>query len=237
MNRNTPIEAMAAEATAKPATLPDVSLPEVKPLSAEISGYLDTTSTTEKMGIFASPESFTAAMQMASALCKSTMIPREYQGKDNVANVIIALDVATRLNMPPFAVMQNLYIVNGRPSWSAQFIVAVINKSRRFNTPIQFEMSGEGDDRGCIAWVIDQEGNRLEGTRITIKMAKGEGWHDKSGSKWKTMPDQMLKYRAASFFGRAYCPDLIMGVYTEDENRDLSQAPVNMIAPDPLAED
>ena len=44
-----------------------------------------------------------------------------------------------------------------------------------------------------------------------------KGWINKSGSKWKTMPEQMIRYRAASFFGRLHCPDLIMGVYAEDE--------------------
>lgn len=176
------------------------------------------TSPAIQLGIWSSPEAFETAQRMAKALSASTLVPKEYQGPSGIPNILIALDIATRTNFPPMAVMQNLYIVNGRPSWSSQFIVAVINQSRRFNNPIQFEMSGEGDDYGCVAWVIDQQGNRLEGTRISIKMAKDEGWFGKSGSKWKTMPGQMLKYRAASFFGRAYCPDLIMGVYTVEEN-------------------
>ena len=53
-------------------------------------------------------------------------------------------------------------------------------------------------------------------------MVKGEGWLDKSGSKWKTMPEQMFTYRAASFFARKYCPDVLMGLQTVEEVRDVS---------------
>ena len=52
-------------------------------------------------------------------------------------------------------------------------------------------------------------------------MVKAEGWYDKSGSKWKTMPDQMFRYRAAAFFARAFCPDVLMGLQTVEETRDV----------------
>ncbi len=55
-------------------------------------------------------------------------------------------------------------------------------------------------------------------------MAEAEGWSKKSGSKWKTMPELMLSYRAATFFGRMYCPDLLMGMQTQDELQDIKEA-------------
>lgn len=211
------------------------NLPEAKEPTAELSAFLEVGGG-ENMGIFASTEAFTGAMQMAAALSKSTMIPKEYHG--NVPNTIIAIDIAMRLKMPPLAVMQNLHIINGRPSWSSQFIITVINMSRRFQNPLQFHMDGEGDNMSCYAWAIDRAGARIQGTKITMKMAKDEGWYGKPGSKWKTIPEQMLKYRAAAFFGRAFCPDLIMGVYTADENKEMT-SPVNAgsyetVAPDPF---
>jgi hypothetical protein len=51
-------------------------------------------------------------------------------------------------------------------------------------------------------------------------MAKAEGWYNKAGSKWKTMPELMLMYRAAAFFARLYTPDLTMGFKTAEENLD-----------------
>ena len=54
-----------------------------------------------------------------------------------------------------------------------------------------------------------------------MQMADAEGWTKKNGSKWKTMPELMLSYRAATFFGRMYCPDLLMGMQTADEVEDI----------------
>jgi hypothetical protein len=51
-------------------------------------------------------------------------------------------------------------------------------------------------------------------------MAKAEGWYAKNGSKWQTMPEQMLRYRAASFFVRAYAPELSLGLATREEIED-----------------
>jgi hypothetical protein len=55
-----------------------------------------------------------------------------------------------------------------------------------------------------------------------MEMAKLEGWLDKPGSKWKTMPELMLKYRAAAFFGRLYAPEIMMGLYSADEVVDIA---------------
>jgi hypothetical protein len=55
-----------------------------------------------------------------------------------------------------------------------------------------------------------------------MKMAKAEGWLNKNGSKWQTMPEVMIRYRAASFFGRLNCPDMIMGIYSKEEAIELT---------------
>src|SRR5699024_11596437 len=114
-------------------------------------------------------------------------------------------------------VMQNLYVVNGRPAWSSQYIIAMINNSKKYKTEVQFEFEGKGDTMACTAFAEDYAGRVVKGPKITMTMAKAEGWVGKNGSKWKTMPEVMIRYRAASFFGRLNCPDLIMGLYSTDE--------------------
>ncbi|RXI58096.1 hypothetical protein [Clostridium tetani] len=168
------------------------------------------------MGVFTSIEKFEESIRMAKALAASTLVPKEYQ--NNISNCMIAIDTAQRLRISPFATMQNLYIVNGRPSWSSQFIISAINKCDRFSEPLKFSIAGEGDKLECFAYTKDHNGNELKGPTISMKMAKEEGWLGKNGSKWKTMPQVMIQYRAASFFGRLHCPDILMGVYTDDEN-------------------
>ena len=171
---------------------------------------------------FSSLESFELAQRTAKLLSKSTLVPDQYQ--DNISNCVIALNMANRMNADPLMVMQNLYIVHGKPGWSSQFLISTFNTCGRF-TSIRYEFVGErGTDEWCCrAWTTEKEtGERLESTLITIEMAKAEGWYGKKMSKWKTMPEQMLRYRAAAFLIRAYAPEIAMGMHTKEEIVDIT---------------
>jgi hypothetical protein len=167
---------------------------------------------------FASPfsgiQAFQDCQRMAQLLASSELVPKSYTG--NVANCVIALEMAGRIGASPLAVMQNLYIVHGRPAWSSQFLIACVNASGRFS-PMRYTMSGDGEGRACVAWAVDRNGERLESPAVSIAMAKAEGWVSKQGSKWQTMPELMLRYRAATLFARLYAPELTMGIHTDDE--------------------
>lgn len=162
--------------------------------------------------------SFELVQRRAKAYSESSLVPKEYH--KNVPNCIIAMEIAHRVGASELMVMQNLYIVHGRPGWSSTYIIGAMNSCGRFK-PLMFDIAGTGDDYGCVAWTEDKEGRRLSSSRITIGMAKKEGWYEKNGSKWKTMPEQMLRYRAASFLGRIYAPDILMGMQTVEELEDI----------------
>ena len=172
---------------------------------------------------FSNIESFENAQRMAKVLVQSSLVPSAY--KNNIPNAMIALEMANRIGISPFMVMQNLDVIQGKPSWNSTFIIAILNSCGRF-APIRFVFDGEGEEYGCKVVTKDLEGNPLEGTKITLKMVKAEGWLSKSGSKWKTMPDQMFQYRAASFFGRIYAPDLLKGMHSSDEVVDIIPEPI-----------
>jgi len=176
---------------------------------------------------FANSSSFKEFWQMAGALAGSTLVPKDY--RNNVPNCMIALEISSRTGSSLLMVMQNLYSVHGRPSWSAQYTIGAINSCGRFK-PLQFEMSGEEntDSWGCRAFSYTAGGTRVDGPLVTVRMAKDEGWYhrkDKNGgcaSKWPTMTELMLRYRSASFFGRLHAPDVLMGFQTEDEVIDIT---------------
>lgn len=180
----------------------------------------------ENGGVFGNVANFETAQRMAKALATSDLVPASYQG--NIANCMIAMEMAARTRSSIFAVMQNLHIIKGRPSWSASFIAAAINSCGRFE-PIRYEFVGKPgtDEYGCYAWTRDKDGNELKGPKVTIGMAKKEGWwskKDKNGretSKWQTMPELMMHYRAASFFGRLYAPEILMGMHSAEEMHDM----------------
>lgn len=169
-------------------------------------------------GAFSSVAKFEECQRMAKVFSESSFVPAAFKGK--IGDCVIALDMAKRMGADPIALMQNMYIVHGKPSFSSSFLIACINSSGRFSA-MRYDLDGEEDDRGCRAWVTDENGERLESIRVTIKMAKAEGWFTKSGSKWQTMPELMLRYRAAAFFARQYCPEITMGMKTQEELADI----------------
>ena len=217
---------------------------------------------------FGSLQSFELLQRTARVLSSSTLVPAAYrsviektnrygdvtESRENpsaLPNAIVALNMAQRMGADPLMVMQNLYIVEGRPSWSSQWIIAAINGCGRFS-PLRFEITDLGDktvecltfvweegangkrnrverkvpykirDKKCVAWAIEKEtGARIESPSVTVEMAVREGWYGKNGSKWQTMDEVMLRYRTASFFGKLYAPELLMGLVTVEESEDM----------------
>lgn len=179
-----------------------------------------TVAKSEGLQMFSSKDGFELGMRMAKMFSESTLVPMQFQ--KNIANCTIGLELANRIGASPLMVMQNLCIVHGNPTFSAKFLIACINASGKFATPVRYEFKGkEGtDDWGCRVYVVDKEGETLHGSWVTIRMAKAEGWYGKNGSKWQTMPELMLQYRAAAFFQRVYCPEISLGLQTAEEMYD-----------------
>lgn len=184
---------------------------------------------------FTSTKTFETAQRMATALCSSSLVPPSYRGRENLANCLIALEMANRTGVSPFLIMQNMHVIQGRPSMSAQYLIAMINASGKFS-PLRWKVQKRGvkkfgnfqlEDCTYIAWAREAStGEVLEGPEVTTEMAVKEGWYGKNGSKWQTMPDLMFRYRSAAFFSRMYCPEMAMGLHTIDEIEDMDAAPV-----------
>jgi hypothetical protein len=176
---------------------------------------------------FGSISQFENAKRMARMLARSALVPEGYRGNRHLGNCVIALEIANRIGAPVLAVMQNLQLVLGKPGWSSQFLISCVNSSKRFS-PLRYEFTGKrgADTWGCHAWAIDKTGQILKSPEVTLRMAKAEGWYDRLGSKWKTMPELMLCYRSAALFTRLYAPDVTMGIQTMDEAADMGPTPV-----------
>lgn len=173
------------------------------------------------VGVFSSILCFEDAQRMAKPLATSQLVPTAYRNR--IDDCLIALEIAQRIGASPLGVLQNLYIVHGKPAWSSQFLIACINASGKFS-PVRYKMTGtKGKPTyGCIAWAKDIAGEVLESPEVTLAMAEAEGWSTKAGSKWKAMPELMLRYRAATLFARLYAPELTMGIRSADEVIDIS---------------
>ncbi|MCZ4315137.1 hypothetical protein O4H66_17155 [Comamonadaceae bacterium G21597-S1] len=210
---------------------------------------------------FGNANSFELMQRAAKLLANSTLVPAQYrqfnekkrgseidliENPSAIANCVVALNMAQRMKADPLMVMQNLYVVEGRPSWSSQWIIAAINGCGRFS-PLRFELTDLGAkeveytvvewvDRQrvnkklkttirnwqCVAWAIElATGDRVDSPKVSMEMAVKEGWYGKNGSKWQTMEEVMLRYRTASFFGKLYAPELLMGMQSVEEVQDI----------------
>lgn len=177
------------------------------------------------LGAFANGEQFQMAMQAAEMLASSSMVPTTYQ--NNPGSCFIALNTALRLRMDPLMIMQNLYVVQGRPSWSGQFAIALVNICSKFElTWFEFR-NGQDFQAGVRMCAQLKTGQHVYGTWVTPEMVKAEGW----GKKWQTMPEQMYKYRAAAFFARTNCPEALLGLSVEGEAEDMADKSQSDIKP------
>ena len=175
--------------------------------------------------------------QAGEMFAGSQLVPESFRGKPG--DCAIALDLALRLDLNPLSLFPQLYVIHGRPSLSAQYMIALVNRSGRF-TPITWT---EGDD-GVVEYTAYGKtrkipnyyavasfksaltGETYASTRVDVRLAHANGWLTKDGSKWQTMPAQMCRYRSASWLIKSYAPELAMGLSFADESEDIETSEI-----------
>jgi len=187
---------------------------------------------------FSSAEALATSIKIAAGIAQADILPATFKGKP--ANVLIALDLAMRLELPPMMVMQGIVIVNGRPTFTGQFYTCLAKKQYKefryeeTETDETVKEIGGLKNHRCRIVAETHGGEKIVGPWVDYKMAVKDGWATRPGSKWQTMPDLMLRYRAASFFVRTYCPDAVMGFRDEYEQADIPvEKPVQVKAEQP----
>ena len=209
---NIPVEAAqeATELTTEEAGLPESQEPVA--LSVAVPTAVSMWNDTKLMNL---------SWRTAKMLSGSGLVPENY--RNSPENCLVAIDLSNRLGLSPIMVMQNLYVVKGKPSWSGSFCAAAVNGSGRF-TPLEFIFVGEPGtpSHGCYARARRlNTGAVCISDTVTMQMAQREGWLNKPGSKWQTMPVQMMQYRSAAFFARVHCSDILLGIPTYEEVQDV----------------
>ena len=168
--------------------------------------------------VWTDKKQFDQLLRAANMLSQTSIIPATYQGKPQ--DCFVALEMATRMGVSPLVVMQNMYVVKGKPAWAGQACTMFINSCGKF-TQVKHIYTGEKgtDNRGCYVTATRiSDGIQVNGVEVTMAMAKAEGWT--ANTKWRTMPELMLAYRASAFFARVHCPEALMGVQLADEIYD-----------------
>lgn len=170
---------------------------------------------------------------VANMLAGATLVPQHFQKQP--ANCFIAIQLASRLGIDPFMAMQGMYVVQGKPGMEGKLIIALVNNSGLFKDPLEYSFTGapRTGEWTCTVSATRVDTGKVCSLAFEFQTAIDEGWVAKGGSKWKTIPDQMMRYRAAAFFARVYCPEVIMGMQTREELEDIDDGrpTVTMIEP------
>lgn len=223
--------------TPHPAPTPKPPAAPAKMTGAELA--LNPEDPREREMLFAERK-FAFSQRRASALMTAEMIPKDY--KANLGNCMIAIDIADRIGCGEIEVMQNLDVIHGRPAWRAKWLIGRINASGLLNGRLQFvfvegaeksvhykltyyensvKKFNEGDqkikDMVCYAIGRLKNGQELIGPKISLELAVLEGWYNKPGSKWATMPEKMFMYRAAAWWADIHMPEAGLGFMTAEE--------------------
>lgn len=171
------------------------------------------------------PADMDEAWRYANALANSTTVPPDYI--KNPGNCLIAIDLSMRYGVSVLAIMQHVYMVHGRPAMDSVLSTGLTNSAGIFVDPLEYEVVGndpDGQDYRVRAHATRKNsGTVLYGPWITWKLVKAEGWDQRKGSKWLTMPEQMFHYRAAAWFSRRHCPEVTMGMLTTEEAQEIPQ--------------
>lgn len=145
------------------------------------------------------------------------MIPAAFRGDQNLPQAMMCADLAIKIGVSPVTLAQNMHFVKGKVGYSGKILIMLLNTHPKYKGGLKYD-EWEDDRLGscCLAWTLDREtGEKVKGVIVSMAMAKAEGWM--SNKKWQSMPQLMLRYRAASFFASTNCPEKVAGLMSIDE--------------------
>jgi len=160
-------------------------------------------------------ENFAQTKDIATALSNSDLVPPHFQKKP--ANVLIALEFAHRNDIAPFAAMQSMFVVHGRVGMSAAMAISLARKHNVWRT-LKYKVTGAGNTLAVTAIATLHDDTEVDAT-VTMEMANIAGWS--KNAVYKSIPEQMLKYRAATFLIRSNFPEVLFGMQTVEELNDV----------------
>lgn len=177
-------------------------------------------------GPFSSNAATSHYLKVAELFSQSAFVPEIFRGRP--ADCLIALDLARSMDEPPLRVMQNLYVVSGRPAFYAQFMIARANRLAGYQSSIHWRtenlsppMLGKHPNLKVTAYASDRYGEEIS-VAVDMAMAQAEGWT--KNPKYASMPEHMLRWRAAAFLIRLYNPEVMNGFPTAEEAQDVAFA-------------
>lgn len=175
--------------------------------------------------------SLAEAFRFAQYVCASGFAPR---GMEKPESVLIACQMGAEIGLTPMASLQNIAIINGRPSIYGDAALALVRASGLLESYAQ-RWEGEGDKRAAVV-TVKRRGEGEQEHAFSVTDAKRAGLLSKSGP-WTQYPDRMLLFRARGFALRDAFGDVLKGLRTAEEAADMPAVDVTpqvIVSPRPL---
>lgn len=173
--------------------------------------------TIDRQNIGIIPKTFEDGWRFSKLIASSDLAPKDY--RDKPANVLVAIQMGAELGLSPMAALQNIAVINGRPSLWGDAALAVVQVHPGYVTHKEY-FEGTGDSKTAV-FEITRKGHDLHVTKFSIADAKKAGLWDKKPSPWQTYPDRMLQMRARGFGLRDKFADALRGLSIAEEAIDL----------------
>lgn len=169
------------------------------------------------------PQTMAEAMDFSKMISHSQMVPKQYQGKPQ--DVLVAIQWGYELGLQPLQALQNIAVINGKPSVYGDAALALVKNDPRC-AGVSETVSGEGDSKTATCLVKRRYGDDIEETvrTFSVRDAKMARLWGKPGP-WQQYPDRMLMMRARGFALRDAFPDALKGVITAEEAQDMPSEP------------
>lgn len=171
-------------------------------------------------------QKFEQVKQIANVFYNSALVPSAIRGKspgEGIANIILAFSLASEMQENPLILMQNVFFVGGTPGWKTQYMIAKANRSKIFAGRINWRTTNPNGNLTVTAYAkLAGTGEDVE-VSVDMAMAKAEDWT--RNAKYKSMPEHMLRWRAAAFLIRLYAPEIMLGYSTVEELETMRSIP------------
>ncbi|MCQ9378836.1 hypothetical protein [Methyloversatilis sp. XJ19-49] len=169
-------------------------------------------------GFLANPQNFDEAMRIARVLADSDMVPKDYKGKPQ--NCLVALQWGADVGLPGLQALQNIAVINGRPSIWGDAALALVQSHPAYVGHREW-MEGEGEARAaCCA--VTRKGAPEHIQRFSVADAKRAALWGKTGP-WTQYPDRMMQMRARGFALRDRFADALRGLSIGEESQDIAE--------------
>jgi hypothetical protein len=164
------------------------------------------------------PQNLHEALEFARLIAYSGMVPKGFE--ENPGAVLVAIQMGAEVGLSPMASIQNIAVVNGRPSLWGDAMLAVV-----LAHPECEDVEETLDESTTTAKCTVKRRGRAPVVRTFSQAdAKTAGLWGKGGP-WTNYPKRMLQMRARAFALRDSFPDALRGISMAEEVQDIPQAP------------